>query len=233
MNMFGFDALFKRKVDFTVTPITMDWKYLQSPKSTMSDFWRLSPFYIHQTTHSSCSVASTVMIMNALLRTGKPYPWKGTNVTHEKILEKVQVEDWKKKTMDGGDGVTLDALANICTEALKKYGFSDYTIEKKTYPEDIATSLDELRADLAANESNDKEYMLLHYRQELAVDLNGVYAHVSPVGAYDAATDRVLIMDVDREWFGPYWISVVKLHDTLMTPTKKYGDGGIIWFRKK
>ena len=30
--------------------------------------------------------------------------------------------------------------------------------------------------------------------------------HFAPVGKYDAATDRVLIMDPDRESFDPFWV---------------------------
>ena len=30
--------------------------------------------------------------------------------------------------------------------------------------------------------------------------------HVSPVGAYDAKRARVLVFDVDRKWYEPYWV---------------------------
>jgi Phytochelatin synthase len=29
--------------------------------------------------------------------------------------------------------------------------------------------------------------------------------HISPIGAYDRDARQVLIMDVDREWYVPYW----------------------------
>ena len=31
--------------------------------------------------------------------------------------------------------------------------------------------------------------------------------HISPVGAYDPSTQRVLILDSDRKWYEPYWVS--------------------------
>ena len=34
----------------------------------------------------------------------------------------------------------------------------------------------------------------------------GDYGHIAPVGAYDAAARRVLILDPDRTWYEPYWI---------------------------
>src|SRR3712207_8995568 len=29
--------------------------------------------------------------------------------------------------------------------------------------------------------------------------------HISPIGAYDAQRHQVLILDVDRQWYVPYW----------------------------
>ncbi|MGB0904790.1 MAG: phytochelatin synthase family protein, partial [Mangrovicoccus sp.] len=42
--------------------------------------------------------------------------------------------------------------------------------------------------------------------------------HISPVGAYDEASDTVLILDVAKYKYPPVWITVQKLHDAMMLP---------------
>jgi hypothetical protein len=34
----------------------------------------------------------------------------------------------------------------------------------------------------------------------------GDYGHFSPVGAYDRERRRLLVLDVDRDWYEPYWV---------------------------
>jgi hypothetical protein len=71
---------------------------------------------------------------------------------------------------------------------------------------------------LAANEASDRDIVLVYFNQGvLTGDWDG--PHISPIGAYDAATGRVLIMDVDREWYIPYWSSDSKLLEAMLKPT--------------
>ena len=52
--------------------------------------------------------------------------------------------------------------------------------------------------------------MLVYFNQGVITgDWDG--PHISAIGAYDAANDRVLIMDVDRNWYVPYWTSTETL----------------------
>jgi hypothetical protein len=41
--------------------------------------------------------------------------------------------------------------------------------------------------------------------------------HFAPIGAYDAEKKRVLIMDPDREFFEPYWVSEQLLLKSMAT----------------
>ena len=38
----------------------------------------------------------------------------------------------------------------------------------------------------------------------------------SPIAAYDQETRQVLIMDVDREWYVPYWTTDTKLLEAML-----------------
>ncbi len=41
------------------------------------------------------------------------------------------------------------------------------------------------------------------------------------IGAYDAVTDRVLVLDVDQEWYVPYWSPVSALLAAFVKPAPK------------
>ena len=50
---------------------------------------------------------------------------------------------------------------------------------------------------------------MIHFIQELLTGAKGgPYQHISVIGAYDKQRARVLIMDVDRAWYVPYWAPV-------------------------
>jgi hypothetical protein len=61
----------------------------------------------------------------------------------------------------------------------------------------------------------------------------GPYPHISPIGAYDKTNERVLVMDVDREWYEPYWVSDERLLLAMSKKTERFGFGGYLWIRVK
>ena len=82
--------------------------------------------------------------------------------------------------------------------------------------------------------SQDHKY--LQNSKHLAFDYWNIapfYVHISPIGAYDKTHMRVLIMDVDREWYEPYWVSDERLLLAMSKKTEKYGFGGYLWIKEK
>lgn len=68
---------------------------------------------------------------------------------------------------------------------------------------------------LAANEASGSDLLLAYFNQGvLTGDWDG--PHISPIGAYNQNTGQVLIMDVDRDWYVPYWSSDEKLQEALL-----------------
>ncbi len=51
-------------------------------------------------------------------------------------------------------------------------------------------------------------------------------------GLYDAASGRVLVLDVDWEYYGPYWVGVERLLTALSAETPSYGHGGVLIVRR-
>ena len=65
-------------------------------------------------------------------------------------------------------------------------------------------------------------------QDDLTKAKGGPFPHVSAIGAYDAAKKRVLLFDVDREWYEPYWVPDVELLTAMAHPTAAFGHGGRI-----
>jgi hypothetical protein len=48
--------------------------------------------------------------------------------------------------------------------------------------------------------------------------------HISPVAAYDADTDRLLVLDVSRYKYPPVWVEAAALFEAMDTPDADNAD---------
>jgi hypothetical protein len=75
-----------------------------------------------------------------------------------------------------------------------------------------------LRRLLIENERSACDFVIINFLQSVATgDPAGAVGHVAPVGAYDAAKNRILLFDPDRQWYEPYWISEETLLAAMAT----------------
>jgi hypothetical protein len=133
--------------------------------------------------------------------------------TQEAVFELVDDRLWQAGLAEGGEGVTLEQLAGIVNRVLAKYEVPAAKVQTGHIPAASLPELRKLRELLAANEKSDEDLLLVNVLQsELTGDPAGAVGHFIPVGAYDAERDRVLLMDPDRRWYEPYWVST----DTLL-----------------
>jgi hypothetical protein len=201
------------KLAADMTPVTTDNAFLRSAEAP--DYWAMSPFYLAQQTNAACSLASMAVAMNTLR--GLPASAKETLITQDSLLEAVADPDWHRQAAEDGDGVTFDDLvgqANASPAALA----IDASVEARQPALDSTATLEAFRALLAENEQSANDVVLVYYNQGVVTgDWDG--PHVSPIGAYDAGRDRVLIMDVDREWYVPYWTTTETLYSAMLKPT--------------
>jgi hypothetical protein len=63
---------------------------------------------------------------------------------------------------------------------------------------------------LAQNEKSNDDFILINFNQA-AYTGDAEVGHIAPIAAYDAAHHRVLVMDPDRQWYEPYWVSTQTL----------------------
>lgn len=202
-------------------PILSDTAYLR--QSPAPDYWTLSAFYVPQHTTSDCSAAAVTMAVNALR--GLPANADQEIVTEASLLESVGDAKWNEQVADEGPGVTFDDLRRVLRESLDSIDLAAATIEAVQPTADDGATLSALRQALAANEASPDNVMLVYFNQGVITgDWDG--PHISAIGAYDAGKDRVLIMDVDRDWYVPYWAPTKTLLAALLKPAPE--DQGVL-----
>jgi hypothetical protein len=213
-------------------PITARTDYLRAAPAP--DYWKLSAFYVPQTTSSACSQASVAMAVN--FARGLPPGAATPLVTQAALLATVGNRTWAEQGAEGGAGVTFMEFVAVLEQSLRSYGIEDYAIEVIRPVDDSTAALARLREALAANEASDLDLMLTYFNQGvLTGDWDG--PHISPIGAYDENARQVLIMDVDREWYVPYWSPDTKLLAAMLRPAPaEHGPlagetGGLVWLR--
>lgn len=210
--------------------MAQDNRYLRATGSA-PDFWSLVPFYVPQFNDFSCSTAAVTMVVNGFLHpAGRTLADTERNVTQADLLARVREIPWQELVSPAGSrgrhGLELGELAMATKCSLDQYGLADGCVEIFEF---AAGDLAGLRQVLARNEADAHDYLLAHFVQdELTGARGGPYPHVSPVGAYDAASGRALILDVDRDWYEPYWVSAEDLLRALTRSTEACGRGGLV-----
>jgi hypothetical protein len=222
----------KPKLGPDAIPITERADYLRTAPAP--DYWKLSAFYVPQFTSSACSVASVAMAVN--FARGLPAEAETPIVTQTALLETFADRSWAAKGAEGGDGVTFAQFVAVLEESLQRYDVADYEIEVIRPSDASSSSLAEVRRALAANETSKDDLILMYFNQGvLTGDWDG--PHISPIGAYDQGAHQALIMDVDREWYVPYWSPDAKLLDAMLRPAPaEHGPlagetGGLVWIK--
>lgn len=102
-------------------------------------------------------------------------------------------------------------------KALQDFGVDASQIEVFRPADAAPATLAALRQILAKNEQSDRDIILVYFNQGV---LTGSWdgPHVSPIGASDGEAQRVLILDVDRGWYVPYWSSDSTLLEAMRRP---------------
>jgi Phytochelatin synthase len=183
-------------------PLSRSHEYFR--RAGASDFWSLAPYYVPQQDDRSCSLASLSMLVNAARR-GQSLDSEQPLVTQPLLLQRVRSEVWARGLAPGGEGVTLDQLAVLAEQSLHAFGFRARA-EVTHVVDRSAHALAQLRVRLAQNEAGGDDWLLINFDPGPYTGVGG-YGHIAPVGAYDAALGRVLILDPDRTWYEPYWVA--------------------------
>ena len=172
----------------------------------LQSYWPLSIHFETQKNQAFCGVASIVMVLNAL---GVPAPTTPEiepykiftqenvfNARTESVLpEKVLIEN----------GMNLDQIGGF---------IATYPVETEVIHA-ADTTLDSFRANSRKYLDTAGHYVIINYlRKAIGQERGG---HISPLAAYDADTDRFLILDVSRYKYPPVWVSAAELFAAMNT----------------
>jgi hypothetical protein len=215
------------------TPLHQDHDYLQ--KNPAPDFWLINSHYVGQFNNYSCSAASVAAVVNALLSAnnrdaGDSFQYK----RQQDLVKQTKSLPWKQlvseKGHNGKHGLNLMELQKAVKEALGIAGLNNYQVVQNQYENN---ELNALKLALEENERSSDDIVLIHFLQDVLTGAKGgPYPHISVIGAYDKQKSKVLIMDVDRDWYAPYWVPVARLLNAINTPTPRFGKGGLVIVRK-
>jgi hypothetical protein len=170
-------------------------------------YWPLSIQFVTQKNQAFCGVASIVMVLNAL---GIPAPSTPEFEPYKTFTQDNLLNEYTEKVLPvsvlAKIGMTLDQIGGI---------LNTYSVKAHVRHAD-ETSLEEFRFLARQALSTPNHYVVVNYlRRSIGQERGG---HISPLGAYDAETDRFLVLDVSRYKYPPIWVEAAALYAAMNTP---------------
>lgn len=193
--------------------LTTDSAYLRS--AAAPDYWAFSPFTKPQFSTSACSIATVTAAINGIK--GQP-AWASQSIMSQtELLEVTANPEWSALSAEGGDGVTFQQLVDFATLALAATDLERNVVSFHPTQANDATRTEMVNM-LALNEITADNALMIYFNQGVVTgDWDG--PHISLIGAYDADQQRALILEVDQEWYIPYWTPIDVLLEAMVKPT--------------
>ena len=191
-------------------------------------FHQLSLHFETQRNQAFCSAATAVTILNALTAEGlaapvdalyAPYPY----FTQRAVFENACVNS--VRTHDGGRmSVKFLATHGATLDEWRDYLACFVGDDGVTHAHASEGDAESFRAALktAFAPASPVAYVGINFHRTEMGEAGG--GHMSPVGAYDATTDRVLVMDVSRYKYPPVWTPLVAAYDAMNTTDGASGE---------
>jgi len=171
-----------------------------------ADYWQLVPTFTVQNTQSFCSVASAITVLNAMPikkpvdPTYAPYAYfTQSNFFTPEVTKIISPQTVLQM------GMTREEMA----ETLTAQG-----VRAKSIAGDTLNDAD-LRALLRKALLDDGQFVLANYFRANLGQVGG--GHWSALAAFDAQSDRVLILDVAKYKYPPAWVSISTLRQSIAT----------------
>lgn len=174
---------------------------LMESADSIADYRELAVAFQSQELISFCGVASAVTVLNAM----------GRKTTQNEFFtsETSQVRSRIQVTLGGMSLADLDGL------------LSAHQLDTRlTYGDTI--TLDEFRSVIESNLSREGDFLLVNYQREILGQ--GRVGHISPIAAYDSASDRVLIMDTASYKYPYTWAPVEMLFTAMQEADTATGN---------
>lgn len=177
------------------------------------DYFSLAAHFVTQRNQAFCGVASIAMVLNALALPAPVTPDLAPfSIFDQENIFTPQTEAVVTRATIEKIGMTLDQIGGI----LSAHGL---TVEIRHAAD---SSLEEFRRRAAEELGSPGRFVLVNYlRAAIGQEKGG---HISPLAAYDADTDRFLILDVTRYKYPPVWVTAAELFAAMNTTDSDNDD---------
>lgn len=178
---------------------------------------RLLDVRVLQHTENSCSVACMAMLVNAIRALDEPQS-VSKPVSQVELLHRVGCPVWKSAVAPGGDGVTLDDLADLAGRSLTAFGIARSKVDVVHVDRVTAAVRNRVRQTLKEIDHAAPLFVVANFLQAVYTgDEHSTSGHFALVAGYDAALPSVLMLDPDRRDYQPYWVSEQSFLDGMAT----------------
>jgi len=193
------------------------------------DFPALANQFEAQSNIAFCGPTTAAIVLNAVFVRSNNLPRDRSRIrledpggiditvprfTQESVISKGQ----KSRSQVLGEPVTING------KQVRDGGYQLRQLDQLLKANNVATQLvvvddkkskEEIRTDLIDNLKRAGDYVIVNYRRDQVGQRGG--AHISPLGAYDAESDSVLVMDVNPASAGWVWMPVETLIKGMRT----------------
>jgi len=172
----------------------------------LQSYFAVADNFVTQKTQAYCGVASIVMVLNALHTPAPTTPEYQPyhTFTQDNVLDE-HTDAILPREVLARQGMTLDQLGALLS-------LHPATIEVH-HAED--GGLDGFRSGARDYLAAKDHFVIVNYlRKAIGQELGG---HISPLAAYDAKSDRFLILDVARYKYPPVWVKASDLFAAMNT----------------
>ncbi len=186
-------------------------------------YWPLSQYFETQRNEAYCSVATSVMALNALgIRRPESTQYPDFPFFSQDDFFRAIDPQVANAAQVSREGMTLDQLSTALTAfpvAVRKYHAADL-------------SLGQFRDIVRATTAHNDRFVLLNFRRMEIGEAGG--GHWSPLGAYDSASDSALLLDVARYKYPAVWVPVAQLYAAALAVDSVSGlSRGIVIIGKR
>jgi hypothetical protein len=173
-----------------------------------NDYFPLSMHFTTQINPAYCGPATIAMVLNAMnIQRPASNMTLGLGMFDQENIFTPAAEAVKPAAaiVSPPYGMTLDELGGI---------FSAYDLDVRVVHA-ADSDLESFRKTAIEQLADEDHFILVNYlRKAIGQEAGG---HISPIGAYDAETDRFLILDVSRYKYPPIWVEASMLFDAMNT----------------
>jgi len=202
----GWVLLFPRE---DLQPLPDGLTGLETPRGQMllaqaeaiADHSSLALHFQPQILNSYCGVASGAIVLSALGQPTSQPEFFDNNTSNVRTRWRVAV-----------NGMTLQNLKDLlAAHGARAQLFHADTFDQNTFRNTVSENL-----------TRSGDYMIVNYQREALGQ--GDIGHISPISAYDATSDMVLIMDTAANRFPLTWVPLEALFAGMQTIDTETGD---------